>query len=113
MYRLAICKRHKELSAHEITFDTFEIFIRSESPLPQFIFAGDNDYLDCPDKEQAWDRYLDTFKDFDKEWKDDLPSGARKLDVDRWDERRDVDGADDAKRREMFALKKMEFYLNP
>ena len=41
-----------------------------KSPLPTFVLCGDNDYLDCKDSDKAWDRYLDTFRDFDKEWED-------------------------------------------
>jgi hypothetical protein len=77
-----------------------------KSSLPTFVLCGDNDYLDCKDSEKAWDRYLDTFQDFDKEWENkQLPSGTRKLqNVDRWDESRDVDNVGNVKRREMFAF---------
>lgn len=39
-----------------------------------------------------------------KEWEDKPPSGVSKLDVDRWDEKKDVDNVGNVKRPEMFAF---------
>jgi len=75
-----------------------DIFLQ-KSPLPTFVLAGDNDYLDCPDEENAWDIYLDTFFKFEQKFEDRLPSGAPKLAVERWDEQRGG-----VKRKEMFAF---------
>eukprot|EP00544_Gedaniella_sp_CCMP2646_P003648 CAMPEP_0202494024 /NCGR_PEP_ID=MMETSP1361-20130828/10418_1 /ASSEMBLY_ACC=CAM_ASM_000849 /TAXON_ID=210615 /ORGANISM="Staurosira complex sp., Strain CCMP2646" /LENGTH=447 /DNA_ID=CAMNT_0049124409 /DNA_START=122 /DNA_END=1465 /DNA_ORIENTATION=+ len=58
--------------------------ILSLGPLPTFALAGDNDYLDCPNLDTAWEYYLDTFSDFDQEWLYRLPSGVPPLEVGRW-----------------------------
>jgi len=58
--------------------------ILSQGPLPTFVCAGDNDYLDCPNPELAWEHYLDTFSDFDEEWSYRLPAGVPVLGVHRW-----------------------------
>jgi len=73
-------------------------------PLPTFVLAGDNDFLDCPDKEEAWDRYLETFVDFEREWDGNLPEGARELDVKRWNYDVELDGYGSVARPEMFAF---------
>lgn len=65
----------------------------AEGPLPTFVLAGDNDYLECPEEDRAWQRYLDTFVGFEEEeW-------STKLDVDRRDRDSNVPGG-----REMFAF---------
>lgn len=58
--------------------------ILSRGPLPTFVLAGDNDYLDCPNPDIAWGHYLDAFIDFDEEWFYRLPAGVSPLGVDRW-----------------------------
>lgn len=58
--------------------------ILSQGPLPTFVLAGDNDYLDCPKPEEAWDHYTSTFIDFDEDWTYRLPAGVPVLGVDRW-----------------------------
>jgi len=52
--------------------------ILAEGPLPTFVLAGDNDSLDCPDKDKAWDNYIDTFVGFeDDAWNLDLNVNRR------------------------------------
>ena len=58
--------------------------ILSQGPLPTFVLAGDNDYLDCPDPGDAWGIYLNQFNEFDEEWSYRLPAGVPILGVDRW-----------------------------
>ena len=67
--------------------------ILADGPLPTFVLAGDNDYLECPNTQDAWDTYLDTFVQFENEW-----SGST-LNVDRRNRDRSVPGG-----REMFAF---------
>lgn len=69
-------------------------------PLPTFVLAGDNDFQECPNKKEAWDNYLDTFMDFEKEWSDyENLSGLL-----RWDYGARVDGYGDVSRPDMFAF---------
>ena len=42
--------------------------ILAEGPVATFVLAGDNDYLDCPNEDDAWSRYKDTFVGFEDEW---------------------------------------------
>lgn len=58
--------------------------ILSQAPLPTFVLAGDNDYLDCPKPSEAWTHYMNTFSDFDEDWMFRLPAGVPTLAVDRW-----------------------------
>ena len=51
--------------------------ILSAGPLSTFVLPGDNDYLDCTDKEVAWSNYLTTFVGFEGNW-------TNSLDVERW-----------------------------
>jgi len=51
--------------------------ILSLGPLPTFVNTGDNDYLDCPDKEEALANYRSTFVGFEGNW-------THSLDVERW-----------------------------
>lgn len=52
------------------------MIFRENSPLPTFVLAGDNDYLDCPNKEDAWNNYVNEFVGFEKEW-DGCPEVSR------------------------------------
>jgi hypothetical protein len=73
-----------------------------QSPLPAFVLMGDNDYLDCPDPEQAWNYYLNSFVDFEQEWSTVLPTGVPLLNVTRWTEQVAVAGNVTTPRPEMF-----------
>ena len=43
--------------------------ILAQSPVPTLVMAGDNDYQECPSKDEAWENYLDTFVGFEEdEW---------------------------------------------
>ena len=42
--------------------------ILERGPLPTFVLAGDNDYLECPNRKAAWQNYLDTFVGFEDQW---------------------------------------------
>lgn len=55
-----------------------------KSPVPVLVLAGDNDYLDCPLPQVAWDIYIDTFSTIENEWNDRLPTGIDELEVNRW-----------------------------
>lgn len=70
------------------------------APLPTFVLAGDNDFLECPDEEDAWYNYLNTFLNYEEEW-----SEYRKLNnVLRWDYDAYVDGYGQVSRPDMFAF---------
>jgi hypothetical protein len=60
--------------------------ILSQGPLPAFVLAGDNDYLDCPDLDVAWSYYLNAFVNFELDWSSKLPTGVPPLNVTRWTE---------------------------
>lgn len=73
-----------ERTACQANFYTHIKNILSQGPLPTFVLAGDNDYLDCPSPDEAWGFYQDHFSDFDEEWSYRLPAGVPLLGVDRW-----------------------------
>ena len=62
--------------------------ILRNGPLPTLVLAGDNDFIECPNVTDAWDRYLTTFaRDFEQGW-----SGASMMNVTRWNYLAQVDG---------------------
>lgn len=77
--------------------------ILSKGPLPAFVLAGDNDYLDCPVLEVAWLYYLNSFVNFEQDWTYKLPTGVPPLNVTRWTEGVAV-GNWTTSRPEMFAF---------
>ena len=70
------------------------------APLPTFVLAGDNDFLECPDKEDAWENFLNTFLYYEEEWNE-----YRKLNnVLRWDYNADLGGYGQVSRPDMFSF---------
>jgi hypothetical protein len=59
-----------------------DIFI-AESPLPTLALAGDNDWNDCPDPEQAWKYYESHFIGLERNW-----TSHQELGIQRWYGRR-------------------------
>lgn len=55
-----------------------------KSPVPMLVLAGDNDYLDCPNKEEARGYFLEMFSTMEKNWNDRLPPGIEELRVNKW-----------------------------
>ena len=59
--------------------------ILSTGPLPTFVLAGDNDFLDCPDPDAGWEFYQQYFavNPSENQWTV-LPEGVPALNVTRW-----------------------------
>ena len=83
--------------------------ILSAGPLPTFVLAGDNEFLDCPDLDAAWESYQQYFvvNPFENQWSV-LPEGVPALNVTRWTQKETVPVEDDATRTaanpEMFSF---------
>lgn len=85
-------------------FASIANLFREESPLPSYVLAGDNDYLDCKDPNVAWEQYLENFVGLEQDFKDSIPAGVPHPDAKRWEDRRWIEGGYDAKRKEMFSF---------
>lgn len=65
------------------------------------VMIGDNDYFECPNRDEAWNRYLSTFTYFEHEW-----NGGSNMNVSRWDYQAQVDGYGTLSRPDMFSFYK-------
>ena len=55
-----------------------------KSPLPVLVLAGDNDYLDCPNLEESYSYFTETFSTIETNWTNRLPPGIEELAINRW-----------------------------
>lgn len=76
-------QRWQKTSCEESAYTDFRtMFLKS--PLPVLVLAGDNDYLDCPQPQVAWDTFVNTFSTFESQWSDRLPPDIEEIPVKRW-----------------------------
>ena len=67
------------------------VFTRlQQGPLPTFVLAGDNDFYDCTNPEEAWQRYTRSFVGYEDQWANRLPPGVPRLGVTRWSQHQEM-----------------------